>query len=139
MSEERERLVELAREGLAAYERGDIDAVLALLHPEIEVTVSPTLPNPEGGSSHDEFLAWTARWEEAWDSFTSDVLSIELVDDRHVIAHARQRGVGAGSGVEVEMEVFWMFEWDGEKTTRLGLYVSREEAVAGARGEGLES
>jgi ketosteroid isomerase-like protein len=139
MSEERERLVELAREGLAAYERGDIDAVLALLDSEIEVTVSPMLPNPEGGSSHDEFLAWIARWEEAWDSFTSDVLSIELVDDRHVIAHVRQRGVGAGSGVAVEMEVFWMFEWDGEKTTRLGLFISEEEALAAARGERFES
>jgi ketosteroid isomerase-like protein len=138
MSERAGDLEQLAREGLAAYERGDMESVLELLHPQLEVRVSPGLPNPEGGTSHDDFIAWTARWEEAWESFSSEVLSVEELDDRHVIAHARQRGVGAGSGVAVEMEVFWMFEWDGERTTRLALALSREEAEAFAAGEGFD-
>ncbi len=136
MSEAPRTLAELAREGLEAYERGDIETVLALLRPDIEVSVSPVMPNPENVRSHEDFLTWVGRWEEAWGSFTSEILSLEAVDDDHVIAHTHQRGTGAASGVEVEMDVFWMFEWDGAKASRIGLYVSREEALAAARGEG---
>ena len=135
MSEPVGTLAELAREGLAAYERGEMERVLELLRPDVEVVVSSVLPNPEAVRSHEDFLAWAARWDEAWDSFTSEILHVEEVDEMHVVCEARQRGIGAASGIEVEMEVFWMFEWDGERATRIGLFVSRDEALAAARGE----
>ena len=81
---------------------------LALLRPDIEVSVSPVMPNPENVRSHEDFLTWVGRWEEAWGSFTSEILSLEAVDDDHVIADTHQRGTGAASGIEVEMDVFWM-------------------------------
>ena len=96
MSEKARELEQLARDGLGAYERGDMETVLELLHPEIEVRRFAVLPNPEGGKSHEDFLAWTARWEEAWESFRSEILSVDVLDDGHVIAHARQRGSRRG-------------------------------------------
>jgi ketosteroid isomerase-like protein len=134
MSEARRELEERARSGMEAYNRGEIYRVLSLLHPDVSVTTSPTMPNAAAFSGHEEFLRWTARWEEAWESFTSKLVEVTAIDDTHVILHTRQHGVGAASGIEVDMDAFWMFEfeWDLEQTSRLGIYLTREEALAAA-------
>lgn len=55
------RDVEILREGYAAFARGDLEAVLALFHPDIEWTEPEGYPWPSTYQGHDEVLGLFAR------------------------------------------------------------------------------
>ena len=63
--------VELARAGFEAFNRGDIDAVLEMLAPDVEVA----LRGRGGGGGHlsrpDGYLDWNRIWSTPGTSSTS--------------------------------------------------------------------
>ncbi|MEK6250548.1 MAG: nuclear transport factor 2 family protein [Actinomycetota bacterium] len=132
MSEE-ERNLEIAREGLEAFQRGDIETFLNFLDPDVEVFSPPELPNPAHFTGRDGYLPWASRWLDAWESFELEAEAFEPVGEHHVLMTALQRGVGKGSGVEVEMRVCYMLEYRDGLATRVHLYANRELALEEAR------
>ena len=113
-------LAELARRGIDAYNRGDIETVLEQLDEDVEVYTPPELPKagtyrgPRRGRSSGS----------SWSASTSSV-SYEVVT-------VRQFGRGAGSGVEVEMRIAQLYEVHDDKATRLHYYPDREMALTAA-------
>jgi ketosteroid isomerase-like protein len=129
-----ERNVAIARSAIEAFNRGDVDAVLALAAPDVEVYAPPDSPNPGRYVGQEEYLRWSAQWLEAWETFTLDVLDIEAVDDRHVVAAVRQNGRGRLSGLEVTMAGAHLYEIDADgKIVRFQLYDERERALENVR------
>jgi ketosteroid isomerase-like protein len=125
-----ERNVAIARSAIEAFNRGDVDAVLALAAPDVEVYAPPDSPNPGRYVGYDGYLQWSEQWLEAWETFTLDVLEIEAVDDRHVVAVVRQNGRGRLSGLEVTMAGAHLYEIDADgKIVRFQLYDERERAL----------
>jgi ketosteroid isomerase-like protein len=125
-----ERNVAIARSAIEAFNRGDVDAVLALAAPDVEVYAPPDSPNPGRYVGYDGYLRWSEQWLEAWETFTLDVLEIEAVDDRHVVAVVRQNGRGRLSGLEVTMAGAHLYEIDADgKIVRFQLYDERERAL----------
>jgi ketosteroid isomerase-like protein len=91
----------LVRHGYEAWNRGDIEGVVAFLDPEIEWRGYTHIP--ESGTLHgrDEVKAWLERFLDAWQQL--DIEVTELIDsDEWVVALVRFRGFGKGSGVPVE-------------------------------------
>ena len=132
MSEE-ERNLAIAREGLEAFQRGDIETFLNLLDPDVEVFSPPELPNPAHFTGRDDYLPWASRWLDAWETFALEAEAIEPVGEHHVLTTALQRGVGKGSGVEVEMRVYYLTEYrDGLATRGAPVRRSREGAGGSA-------
>ena len=129
MSDLAERNAELARQGFEAYNSGDTEAVARLMSPDVEVHASPGLVNSGDYQGPDGYEQWNAQWTEAWDQFRVEPTAVQSVGDRHVLVEAHQVAKGAGSGIDVEMDVFWAFELDGEQVSRMHLYASREEAI----------
>jgi ketosteroid isomerase-like protein len=127
-----EENVELARVGIEAYNRGEIDAVLEFIDPDIEVHTPADFLNTGTSHGRDGFIQWAEQWNEAWDSYRMEIEAVEAVGDHHVVATLRQFARGAGSGVEVEMEIAQMYEVRGGKAIRLHLYPDRDTAVAAA-------
>jgi uncharacterized protein len=127
--------VRLAREGFDAFNRGDVDAVLAMLDPEVEVFAAPEFPNSGTFHGHDGYLRWVGEWLEAWDRFVIEVLEIEPVGDDHVVSLVHQRGRGRGSGIEVTQDVAFMWEVRDGRAVRFHLYPDRDAALAGVRRE----
>jgi ketosteroid isomerase-like protein len=126
----RERNVAIARSGIEAFNRGDVDAVLALASPHVEVYAPPDSPNPGRYEGHAGYLQWTGQWLEAWDSFWLEVLDIEAVDDRHVVALVRQHGRGRLSGADTTMEAAHLYEIDEDgRIVRFQLHDDRERAL----------
>ena len=72
-----EENVALAREGVEAFQRGDIEAFLNFLDPEVEIYSPPELPNPAHFRGRDGYLPWIGRWLEAWESFELDPQGFE--------------------------------------------------------------
>jgi ketosteroid isomerase-like protein len=128
-----EENLELVRRALDAYQRGDYEALLAFMHPEVEVYSTPELANPVEAVGREAWLRWIGDWLEVWESFEIEALAIDSVGDHHVIADMRQYGKGKGSGIEVELRVTYMFDIRDGVATRYHLYPDREQALAAAR------
>ena len=121
--------LELVRRGFDAFAGGDMEAVLAIADPEVEVYMPPTMPNGGTFHGHDGYRLWVERWLEAWGEFRIEVLDAAPIGRSHVITHAKQHGVGRGSGVRVEMEAWYVTEVRGGKFVSLHLYPSYAEAL----------
>ena len=133
MEESRQQeLAELARRGIEAFNRGDIETVLEQLDDEVEVYTPPELPNAGTYRGHDGFLRWIAQWSEAWEEFRLELERIDFVGEHYEVVTVRQFGRGAGSGVEVEMRIAQLYEVHDGKATRLHYYPDRETALATA-------
>jgi ketosteroid isomerase-like protein len=127
---ERDHNIALAREGIEAFNRGDLEAVAATLHPEIETHVSARMVNHGTWHGLAGFGEGIGAWTEAWDDLHFEVLEVEAVDDRHVLALVHQTATGPGSGVPVAMDAVLLFEFEDGRARRFHVHSDRESAVA---------
>ena len=128
-----QRNVDLARRGMEAYNRGDIDAVLELFSAELEVYSPPEFINSGVFQGREGWLNWSGQWNEAWQSFDIRIDRVEPVGERFVVLDAHQVGRGRGSGVSVEQDVVYLYEIGDEGCVYLAIYSDREDALADIR------
>jgi ketosteroid isomerase-like protein len=108
-----------------AYDRKDWQAILAHLDPEVEID-DADIPEATGG---DSFLAWVARWDEAWDSWHAEDADIRPADDEQVIALFTMVAKGRGSGVELRRPDALVASFRGAKVVKLGYYNDQAQAL----------
>ncbi len=123
--------VEAAARLYDLYERGDIDGMLAGMHPDLEFDVSDRLPDQGVFHGRGAYRSFLERGFDVWAEFRVEVE--ELVDAGDaVVALIRSIAVGHGSGVEVEeriAHVAWMR--DGTPY-RIKVFADRERALEAA-------
>ncbi len=123
--------VEIVRRCCEASARGDWEAAMAAMHPEIEYDLSGF---PEGrlyrGHSglREAFRIWLGAWQDyrqEWD---------EIIDagDAMVVVIGRELGRGKGSGVEVEQDVFAVWTMSDGQAIEIRFYPGREAALEAA-------
>jgi ketosteroid isomerase-like protein len=108
-----------------AFDGKDWQAVLADLDPEVEID-DADIPEATGG---DSFLAWIARWDEAWDSWHTEDVDIRPADDDQVIALFTMVVKGRGSGVELRRADALVASFRGGKAVKLGYYNDQAQAL----------
>jgi ketosteroid isomerase-like protein len=123
------RNVEAIKGGVDAFRRGDLDAVLELLDPEIEVYMPGDLANAGTYRGHDGYRQWLAQWLEAWDEFDLELADVEAVGRTHVVSRAHQTARGKGSGIPVEMWISYLWDVRDGLAIALHLYSTRDEAI----------
>jgi ketosteroid isomerase-like protein len=130
MSEEN---VEIVREVFAAFDRGDIEAVLRLCDEDIVITQPAEVPgiNPQQ-RGHQGVLEAFAIWPEQWDDFRIEVLGLTAAATDKVIANIRTLGRGKQSGVEVDMEFSFVFTVRDEKIIEWQLFLREDQALEAA-------
>jgi ketosteroid isomerase-like protein len=98
----REEDVEAVRRGYEAWNRGDVDAVLELVHPDIEWR--PGADAPEAGEyrGRDGFRGFLESWLESFEDLRI-VPEELLVKGDCLVTMVRQRGRGRGSGIEIDV------------------------------------
>ena len=127
MSEEN---VEIVRRSYAAWQRGDVPAMLEDVDPDIVIyRAEPdgtTWQGPEG--LVDVIADWTGNFDE----FSSSVDDFTDAGDR-VIVRMHQRGRGQASGVEVEADFWCVHTLKDGKLIRYEIYTTKSQAfeVAG--------
>jgi ketosteroid isomerase-like protein len=123
---------QLVRDGLAAWNRGDWEAALEMLDPQVEWRISePLFDMPLVSHGRDGVRAFWAQWIEIWDEIRVDVERLVPFDDG-TAAFVRWRARGR-DGVEVDQQVVFAFTIRNEKTTRFIAYWSPEDAVEALR------
>jgi len=108
----------------AAYARGDFDAAMEGVHPDVELV-------PSGGQSPIRGAAAYRRWMEP-DTLRQKVelLSIEAAGNK-VLIHQRTRIQGISSGIEQDFEPWSVFTLDDEgRTIRHQIFLDHEETEA---------
>ena len=121
--------VELTRRGFDAYNTGDYETVVELLHADVDLHADHELLNSGSYEGREGFMQWSAQWLEAWEDFRVDAGSIATFGDNWVLVDSHQVARGAGSGIPVEMDVFWALEAVDGKLSRMYLFASRGRAL----------
>lgn len=89
------------RRAMEAYNRGDWDAALAEMHPEIEWHAPAIVPDQGVYRGHEGVRSFWSEWEETFADFR---IEIEDVIDRgdRAIAMIRPVGTGTASGIPMQ-------------------------------------
>jgi ketosteroid isomerase-like protein len=122
----------VVRGAVDAFNRGDFDAVVEHLHPEIEVIRLGGLPSVTGREAAFGLMVP--------DAFEAQELAIDeiRVEGDVVMVSGPFHAKGAGSGIELTRESHSVFWIEGGVIRRMGTYLERDEAMAAAgfAGEG---
>jgi ketosteroid isomerase-like protein len=121
--------VELTQRAVAAFNRRDLDAYLALQHPGVEFTPYERAMEGLGPyRGHDGIRTW---WEESFAAFPD--LRAELHEVRDLgnvaLARGRLRGTGAESGAAFERGLWMAVEWRDKETVWWRAFGSEAEAL----------
>ena len=126
MSEEN---VEIVRRCFAAWDDGDIDAVVANYAADVEIDVSSVMDGSYRGRDavRDYFSSTLTSLRFAHDE-------LELIDaGDDVVALTRGRGVGASSGAGWESPLGYVFRVRGGLIRKMRFFLDHEKALKAAQ------
>jgi uncharacterized protein len=123
-------IAELLRGAYEAYSRGEVDAVLELLDPDVEwVPPSSSLePHPlRGRDAVREYLS-----PNIFEDQKAEPLEIIEAGGR-VLVVARVQARARGSGIEIDQVVYHLFTIEDGLAVRFSAHIDRKEALAALR------
>jgi ketosteroid isomerase-like protein len=123
--------VATVRRVLDAFNRLDIESVLADADPEIELREWPTAPGAQAYHGREGMRRALDSWFESWDWMQVELMELREVDD-HVLFALHQRARGKGSKVEVEIKSFNVYTFRNGKLVRIELFTEHEPALEAA-------
>ena len=124
--------VEAVRRGYEAWNRGDLGAVLELVHPDIEWRPGTDAPEAGENRGRDGFRGFIESWLESFEELS--IVPEELVVEGDcVVAMVRQRGRGRGSGVQVDVLTAHVWRIRDGRAVGWYAYRNRADALAGVK------
>ena len=129
-----EDIAQRAREGIEAFNRGDIGGALEGFSSEIVWEVAPDLVlDARVYEGHEGVRRFWSEWQDLFEGFEIDVVECRAVDEHRVLSVVRVKGVGAGSGLSVvSPEFFQVFEFEKGEVVRVRLSPERAAALGEA-------
>ncbi len=113
--------LDTVRRGYEAFTQGDMDAILEIVHPEVEVhALIDAFQGREG------FVTYAQT--PNFDDFQVDPEEFTDAGDKVLVA-VRVAGRGKSSGVDVAMRNFHVCTLRDGKLVRLDVYASKDEAL----------
>lgn len=119
---------EVVRAYIEACNGDDLEAVLRLLDPEIELHEAKTLPGAVSAVGIDDVTKYLERFNAHWSSFHWEPLEVHPSGDR-VAVRARLSFVGRRSSVEVDREWAYCFTVRDGKLVRQDGFDEMSEAL----------
>ena len=124
--------LEALKRGYEAWNRGEVEGVFDLVHPEIEW--SPGDDSPEAGSfkGREGFVSFVGSWAESFDEFRLEPQDMTVEGD-HVVVVVRQSGRGRGSGIELDIGTVHVWELRDGLAVAWAAYRNRRDALDAVR------
>ena len=123
--------VELVHRLAEAWNRSDVEAVLALFDSECEVVFPPEVPEPGPFYGHEELRRWAEGFLAAWEFHHSEVREIVEAGES-VVAVLHLVGRGIGSGVEMDETNAHLFTIRQGRIVRWQNFNERADALQAA-------
>jgi ketosteroid isomerase-like protein len=118
--------LEIVREMLADYIRGNYEAAVPAFAQDVEVVTSL-----ERFHGHTGVVEEAQRWEEMWLDYRFEVKDLIAAGDKVVLLYY-QVGKSKESGVEVEERAGWVYTLREGKIVRVEMFQDRETALLAA-------
>jgi hypothetical protein len=119
--------VEVARRGYEAFKRGDAEAALEFLDPEIEVHDSPELPDRRIWHGYEGFVANLANLLDVVAGFELEPEEFIDAGDKLLVV-VRVSGHGSASGIAMEDRLLHVWTIRDGKGTKLEVFRDRAQA-----------
>jgi ketosteroid isomerase-like protein len=118
------RPLELVQRSYEAFSRGDLDAVVADMHPEIEWHQAQGLPHGGLYRGRDEVRAkiFDPLDESWWDEFTADPDEFLEAGDQVVVV-GRYRGIAKQTRKQLDVPFVHIWTTSGDKAIRFRQYL----------------
>ena len=120
--------VDIVRAGYEAYNRGDVEAALATLHPSIEWWPAADEPITDPHRGHDGYRSLVAGAREAFPDIQVEVEDL-FVARACVLACVRFSGRGRDSGVPFEIRETHVARFRDGKVIEVREYREKDEAL----------
>jgi ketosteroid isomerase-like protein len=122
--------LEVVRQMYEAFHRRNAEASLAHFDPEVMVDMSR---RGEGGigRGREELAQIIGEWVAEWEDWREEIEEMRDLGSQ-VYVVAVQRGRGKGSGIEVEARYGVLYEFRGDKISRMTGYRDPEEGLEAA-------
>ena len=120
---------ELMIETLRAYERADIDSLLAAMDPELVITQPAEFPDSKTYSGDDALVDSLLDWPRQWDDFRIEPRRIFAADDEHIVIVGLHRGRPHSFDMEVEAEIAFLVRYRDDLVVRWDMFLTVDEAL----------
>jgi ketosteroid isomerase-like protein len=123
--------VEAAERIYEARRRGDVDALLEELHPDVEWRPHLSSLGGRPVRGHAGVREYLASLAEEWEDFRQDLEQVFDAGDQ-VVAFLNTYGRGRGSGIELQPQVAHVLRFSDGKCIKIVTYLDRAEALSAA-------
>jgi ketosteroid isomerase-like protein len=120
--------VEIVRECIESFQRGDYATAMEALDPEIEYELTH-FPDGKIYHGHDGVREAFRIWIGTWEDYRQELDELIDAGDNEVIALVREFGRGIGSGIELERPTAGVWTLRNGKAVRIRFYEGREAAL----------
>jgi ketosteroid isomerase-like protein len=111
-----------------AFNRRDIDSMVADLDPTVELHEWPEAPGAQSFRGIEGVVQAFDGWFDVWEWMQVEITDMEEADGR-VLVTLHQRAKGRGSEVEVEIDSYNVYRFEDGKVTSIELFTDRDPAV----------
>lgn len=122
---------ELVMAAYDSFNQGETEAILDLLHPDIEWVPPPTSVEPHPLHGRDAVREYLAP--NIFESQTAEPIEIMEHGNRLLVV-ARVRARGRGSGIEIDQTAYHILTIEGGRAVRFEVHVDRATALTALRG-----
>ena len=123
-----EENVELVRRAWEATGTEDWATAVATIHPEAEI-YDFDVPDADVYRGHDGFFSWLDRWNQGWESWSTEDLELRPIGDDSVIALFRMVARGRHSGLELERHDAIAYRIDHGLIVYMAYFNDQEQAL----------
>lgn len=114
---------------IEALNRGDVDGMLARMHPDFEWTPLETSPVARVYRGHEQVRHYVEDWLGTFDNLRLELEDPTEVADR-VVAVVHGHGRGRASGLELNSRFCQVWRVRGGTAVGMQEYATREQALA---------
>ena len=120
--------IDIVKRGYAAWNRGDIEAVLELVDPHFEWHEAAEVPGRSAVFTREQFQSYLLSLERLWETFRLEPLELRAAGD-DVLVEVRERARGRASGAEVTQRFVHVWTIRGGRARRMRAYLDKGEAL----------
>lgn len=124
--------VETIQKGVAALNRGDVEAVAATLATDVELVPLRAVLDGSIYRGHEGLRRWLEDMSEDWSEFEVGLEEVRQLGPGRMLVQATMRLRGRSSGVALDAPAAWLCEMRAGRVCRIQFFADSEAALAAA-------